>query len=59
MTKQEVHKWLNERADTYLQQSRQSSDKTFEATVDLTTQRVVAKLSAIEDLLADLIEKQF
>ena len=59
MTKQEAHKWLNERADNYLEQSREASNKIFETSVDTTTQRVIAKLSAIEDLLADLIDKHF
>jgi len=59
MTKQEAHKWLNERADDYLQQSREASSKIFETQIDSTTQRVIAKLSAIEDLLADLIDKHF
>ena len=53
MTKQEVHKWVNERADMHLENNSKNSN------VDITTQRIVAKLTALEELIADLIEKHF
>tara|TARA_R100000664_G_C2640422_1_gene65695 strand:+ start:26 stop:208 length:183 start_codon:yes stop_codon:yes gene_type:complete len=60
MTKQEVHKWLNERADQHLAQHNSNIKDIRElSNVDISTRKLVAKITAIEELLADLIEKHF
>ena len=56
MTKSEVYKWLNDRT---LEHEKNLKESMSNYTLNPDSIKLMAKVKALEDLVADLIEKQF